>query len=61
MAQKAMGQDKVAPALSPTSAKNGVRPSDEKQIAPSETPARSETTQPSRPQTIARPTPSWER
>jgi hypothetical protein len=61
MAQKATGQDKVAPDLSPTSAKDGVRPSDEKQVAPSETPARSETTQPSRPQTIARPAPSWER
>jgi hypothetical protein len=61
MAQKAMGQDNVAPDLSPTSAKDGVRPSDDKQIAPSETPARAETTQPSRPQTIARPAPSWER
>jgi hypothetical protein len=61
MAQKSMGQDNVAPALSPTSAKDGVRPSDDKQNAPSETLSRSEeSAQPSR-QTIARRPPSWER
>jgi hypothetical protein len=63
MAQKSMSQDKTAPKLSPTSAKDGMRPSDEERSAPAETPSQSQEKSPesSQQRTIPRPPPSWER
>jgi hypothetical protein len=62
MAQKMVSQDKAAPALSPTSMQAGTRATEER------TPAQSQNSQAKapdksqqRPQTIARPAPSWER
>ena len=55
MQQQMMGQETVAPDLSPTSAQASARAQDvEGPSAPASTPAKSQ-------QTVARPTPSWER
>lgn len=60
MRQNAMNQDKSAPALSPTSAQKGT-PATEKGT-PSQEPAKQpEKAAPQRPQTMARPQPSWQR
>jgi hypothetical protein len=59
--QNMMGQDKTAPALSPTDARTG-RTAEGNAPAPSnETQARTPERSASRPQTLARPRPSWER
>lgn len=56
MQQKMMGQETVAPDMSPTSAQASARAQDvEGPSAPSQTPVKSQQ------QTVARPTPSWER
>ena len=56
MRQNMISQDKATPNLSPTSAQSGARTQDvEGPSAPAATPAKSQQ------QTIARPTPSWER
>ena len=56
MRQPMTGQERVAPDMSPTSAQASARAQDvEGPSAPSQTPAKSQQ------QTVARPTPSWER
>lgn len=56
MRQQMTGQETVAPELSPTSAQASARAQDvEGPSAPAPTPAKSQQ------QTVARPTPSWER
>jgi len=58
MAQKMENQENTAPALSPTSMQAGERSSEKESPAPSpETQEKSS----QRPQTMQRPTPSWER
>ena len=59
MRQKMMAQDEHAPALSPTSAQRG-QTANEKSPSPATSEKTPEQSQ-QRPQTIARPTPSWER
>lgn len=58
MVQKMENQDKAAPALSPTTIQAGARESEKEAPAPS---AESQQKSQERTQTIARPTPSWER
>lgn len=58
MAQKMKNQDTAAPALSPTTMQAGARESEKETPAPS---AESQEKTQQRPQTIARPAPSWER
>jgi hypothetical protein len=59
--QNMSGQEKAAPALSPTSAQSG-KTAQEKSPAPSqEPPAKTPEKPRTRPQTLPRPRPSWER
>jgi hypothetical protein len=61
--QNMTGQDKTAPALSPTNTETGKTVTDKRAVAPSNTPAaKTHDRPPSRPsQTIPRRPPSWER
>jgi hypothetical protein len=59
--QNMMGQDNAAPALSPTSAQRGTVEHEQESSAPSREESPSAARDSQRPQTIARPTPSWER
>jgi hypothetical protein len=61
MRQRMMGQDNAAPALSPTSAQRGAVAHEQESPAPSREESQSIARDSQRPQTIARPTPSWER
>jgi hypothetical protein len=61
MRQSMMGQDNAAPALSPTSAQRGAVAHEQESPAPSREESQSIARDSQRPQTIARPTPSWER
>jgi hypothetical protein len=58
MRQPMMNQDNAAPALSPTSAQAGMTATEQESTSPSQD---SQAKSQSRPQTIARTTPSWER
>lgn len=58
MRQTMMNQDKAAPSLSPTSAQAGTPATEQESTSPSQD---SQAKSQSRPQTIARTTPSWER
>ncbi len=60
MRQNMTGQDKTAPALSPTSAETG-QTAEKNAPAPDETPARTQQKTPGLKQTLSRPRPSWER
>jgi hypothetical protein len=60
MMQKSMNQDKVAPASSPTSAQAGT-PSTEQEAPSAANQGKTQDKSQDRPQTIARPAPSWER
>jgi hypothetical protein len=60
MAQKSMNQDKAAAPLSPTTAQAGMRSTEQEAPAAGNQEKTQEKSQ-GRPQTISRPTPSWER
>jgi len=61
MRQSMLGQDNAAPALSPTSAQRGAVGHEQESSASSREESPSVAKDSQRPQTIARPTPSWER
>jgi len=59
--QNMAGQEKTAPALSPTSAQAGKTPNENAPVPSTEPPAKTQDKAVSRPQTVPRPRPSWER
>jgi len=61
MRQNMMSQDKSAPDLSPTSAQRGSVTHEQEASVPSQEESQSPVRESQRPQTIARPAPSWER
>jgi hypothetical protein len=61
MRQNMTGQEKAAAALSPTSAQAGKTPNENAPAPSTEPPAKTQDKAVSRPQTVPRPRPSWER